>query len=662
MDTAPSDIRFAPQPGSSVDTHTLIGKKPNKIIPVPPELRRHTVARERDTLVNDIKINTGCSVDSHWEHGKISQFDIYGPGASVDIAVRQINHWISRVHAKSKESSAWAKTPAFDSNRWYYEEVEEKERDRKQVFKGPAPNTLERQAECWPESLSNQSITPRDVFGNKLERLDSLRMQDEVFITLLPAHYGIWTIEILGPNVINVEAAESHFLTIVEKICTESFGTQHSFNLILDDREGIDVVLEEAEMWWPNHNDRIVPRLLPHRMMDDPGSFRRESLHATYLSKLQNSFQLALEAVRQTKGAYDLTIRLGCLAISSKHVKDDKIGHISHKENFLKEIDGKVQLDVKKWFADGVVGAQIFRQLVSASNFLEPTRSAGYFGYVPTSLEQTRPTFRGTWVFRDPAAPPRQQHPSNTMQPPPPMCLLIVQIDWTDDEEGVYEKSAPRFYKLEQGKLGPRKNMDIYLLELGERRGWHFALESLISVHPKSVSPILIDFAERAKIKPNYDMSSTESFAEWDQTPTIKRHLQTGRLDTVYSFGIQKTCYKVEVTKMWYPQQKLPVWGLAVRHVEWATHLAELERLPIGRQADWGHTVSTFLPDDGLTSYSSGEENIDLDMGHLSLRLAEYNSNTDVPPRDGIRILTDKLMQLSAIISSVTSGGKRASI
>jgi hypothetical protein len=155
-------------------------------------------------------------------------------------------------------------------------------------------------------------------------------------------------------------------------------------------------------------------------------------------------------------------------------------------------------------------------------------------------------------------------------------------------------------------------------------------------------------------MRPDHDVSSTESFAEWDQTPTIKKYLQTGRLDMIYSFGIKKTYYKVEYTCMWYPGQKLPFWGLAVRHTEWATHLAELERLPVGRKADWGHTVATFLPEDGQTTYSAAKKDEDFGMTNLNL-----GPNVEAPPRDGIRILMDKLLQLSAIVSSVsdTTGG-----
>jgi hypothetical protein len=307
-----------------------------------------------------------------------------------------------------------------------------------------------------------------------------------------------------------------------------------------------------------------------------------------------------------------------------------------------------------------------------ADDFLEPIKSSAYFGHMPKSLHGTRPMFRGTWVFTDPssmvAPPPREpvavRHAGRPKAPPqkaastttpltaPQSSLIVVQVDWTDDEEGLYEKTTTRFYKLEPGFKAPRKNMDINLLELGESRGWHFALESLIPVAAKSVSPVIIGFADRVKMRPDHDHRSTESFAEWDQTPTVKKHLRTGRLDTIYSFGIRQTCYKVEAACMWYPGQKLPVWGLCVRHTEWATHLAELEHLPVGRKADWGHTVATFLPDDGQSCYTSAVEDEDFGMKNLDL-----GPGVEEPPRDGIRILMDKLLQLSAIVSSITDRG-----
>ena len=110
-------------------------------------------------------------------------------------------------------------------------------------------------------------------------------------------------------------------------------------------------------------------------------------------------------------------------------------------------------------------------------------KSAGYFGHTPESLQDTRPMFQGTWVFSDPisaAVPAREpvrhsgrpqpfdQKQPNTDNVAPQAGLIVIQVDWTDDEHGKYEKLAKRFYRLEHGKSGPGKNMDINLLELGE--------------------------------------------------------------------------------------------------------------------------------------------------------------------------------------------------
>jgi hypothetical protein len=104
--------------------------------------------------------------------------------------------------------------------------------------------------------------------------------------------------------------------------------------------------------------------------------------------------------------------------------------------------------------------------------------SGGYFGCVPASLSDTRPTLRGTWVFRDPnSAFPRQSGRSvphsNTSHDKDDVAIplaasFIVQVDWTEDEEGQYEKGPPRFYKLEAGKGSPKRNMNVNMLELGE--------------------------------------------------------------------------------------------------------------------------------------------------------------------------------------------------
>jgi hypothetical protein len=115
---------------------------------------------------------------------------------------------------------------------------------------------------------------------------------------------------------------------------------------------------------------------------------------------------------------------------------------------------------------------------------LEPTKSAAFFGYIPESLTKTRPIFRGTWVFRDPdsavsfsrATPRHAGRPAPLSRnsthkddsAPAPSCLYVIQVDWTDDEEGQYEKGVPIFHKLKHGKQGPNKNLDVSMLELGE--------------------------------------------------------------------------------------------------------------------------------------------------------------------------------------------------
>jgi len=133
---------------------------------------------------------------------------------------------------------------------------------------------------------------------------------------------------------------------------------------------------------------------------------------------------------------------------------------------------------------DDELGCQVMESLFGAKDLLEPIKSAGFFGHLPLTLEQTVPVFRGTWVFRDPnvsapqpaAAPFRhagrfavaQQHAPSSVatSSSPATSLFVVQVDWTDDEKGLYEKTDTRFYKLAPGKNAPKVNMEINVLEL----------------------------------------------------------------------------------------------------------------------------------------------------------------------------------------------------
>lgn len=187
------------------------------------------------------------------------------------------------------------------------------------------------------------------MFGGKLEKLDSLRVQDKVWLTLSQNKAGRWQIKIAGHDVEEAEIAREHFQTLLDQVRADASGIQQTCNVILDEREGINVELQQDEEWWPNHTNRIVPRLLPHHMMNEPGSFRQEGVQEEHLSNIQTALKRGLDSVRHKKGAYEFVVRLGSLALSSKHVSDEKVGQTFAKETFLKDINGQIGLDVKKW-------------------------------------------------------------------------------------------------------------------------------------------------------------------------------------------------------------------------------------------------------------------------------------------------------------------------
>ncbi|OSS49695.1 hypothetical protein B5807_06148 [Epicoccum nigrum] len=617
-------------------------------IPVHAEYRRPTHRREGETLVNSVYKETGCIVVAHWQQQFIVGFEVLaGPNSNNAVAV--INQWIAQGNEKSKDSSAWAKMPAFNIDGWYQQQLQQQDNERRERFLGPVPNVQEDEPERlkivvhWPRDLLVQELTPRAVFGNELQGLNEIRKQDMVYITPLPNH----DVEILGFDDDSVEAAESHYRTLVNSVRAKSNVNRVS-NMILDEQEGIDVVFLQADHWWPNVDDVVVPQLVPSPMMDQPGTFRDDGLSDQQVEEIQTSIRRYVEAVSYTKGAYDFAIRLGAVALDSIKIDKTHIGKKHGKEKFIRSINGPVDLKPKKWLFDHKLGMQVYDHLIAADDLLEPTKAGDYWGTKSSSLEDTIPSLRGIWIFRDP----------NDVQAQPrllPACSrLVVQIDWTDDGKGSFEKTGTRFYKLDAGKGGPRINMDLNLLELGESRAWSFALESMMPMTRSTVPPILTGFAQGVIVKPGTDVTSSQSFAEWDLTHSVRNLLLFGRLDKIYSFGVQNTCYKVELTAMWYPLQSSPCWGLAVRHSEWATHLAELEGLQTGHQATWGRNVlDTFLPKDGGSSAQTAED----DFGIGALRVDEDRPTPPRLPHEGVRTLTDILLQLSKIVTTVATGG-----
>jgi hypothetical protein len=177
-------------------------------------------------------------------------------------------------------------------------------------------------------------------------------MQDSVWITLIGLQSSEdkkWQIEIVGHELGDVVTASEHLKTLLVQVEADASGIQHAHNVILDEREGIMVQLQRDEDWWPNHADTVVPRLPSDEMMDKPGNFRQEVLHSTQVDSIRTAIESSLERVRSRKGAYDFAVRLGCIALRSRHIGDDKLGQRFTKKTFLRNINGPVELDVKKW-------------------------------------------------------------------------------------------------------------------------------------------------------------------------------------------------------------------------------------------------------------------------------------------------------------------------
>lgn len=103
-------------------------------------------------------------------------------------------------------------------------------------------------------------------------------------------------------------------------------------------------------------------------------------------------------------------------------------------------------------------GEELLARLMVADHLLEPTIANNSFGIAskPGALSETKCTLRGTWVFKDP-------HKLSALS-----SDYVVQVHWTVDEDGMYEKEYIKFYRLDPGRIAPKEKVDIKLLELGE--------------------------------------------------------------------------------------------------------------------------------------------------------------------------------------------------
>jgi hypothetical protein len=126
------------------------GRKPTRTIQVPEGTLPHIPHNNIITTCNFWKgESNGCEVVAQWSHGpkykdivsrRLTGFNLYGTGSQADAAVRIINKWIESVRNKNPSTTRWAKNKAFDANKWYYDEINQMENERRQKFKGPPPD------------------------------------------------------------------------------------------------------------------------------------------------------------------------------------------------------------------------------------------------------------------------------------------------------------------------------------------------------------------------------------------------------------------------------------------------------------------------------------------------------------------------------------------
>ncbi|KAF2267033.1 hypothetical protein CC78DRAFT_566447 [Lojkania enalia] len=628
-------------------------RKPNRTIQVPPEFRPEVFGGSLKALVNDWKVETGCDVVHYLDiHQKLRHFDIFSSGGgNVDAAVRAVNKWISHANTKTAASTSWSRMPAFDPNKWYYEKVDEMEVERKNMFKGPAPKDNHPEFKIvvdWPAKLGAMKTFPTDIFGTKLEALDSIRKDDEVFISLLPHQNPPSKVVIEGYEMECVINAEQHYLNLAQKVLMNKLRefNSASVNIVLDQDEGDKVVINQTEDWWPVTKDLAIPRLLVS-LMDEPGRFRRAGLPPKQLRRIQEEIRSVLDTIRFDRGFYDFTIRFGCVALSGLTKKDMEKQY--PVKAFLKNIDSRPLCQVKHWAFDFFSGQKLLGRMMATPDVLAPVKiGEGMYGFTPSTLEETRPVYHSTWVLHDPNAPMSKRNRGRLahqgIDQVMNLSLVVVQVEWTEDEEGVYEKMPARFYKLKHGTAAPVEHLDVKLFELGESRAWRFAIEKMMAVPASTLSPVIANFVDSIKMKSAKEVESNPcgGFAQWKLTPSVKLH--TGRLDKVYTFGLRNTHYLVEVLEMWSPAQKPPCWGVVVRHKDWSTHLNQLERLPQGGAGYFGaDSIETFLPGNGRTS----NDNLEQNLGKMTLNGDSESGDSDVA---GIKLLISKLMRLSEII------------
>lgn len=296
----------------------------------------------------------------------------------------------------------------------------------------------------WPEELQQLRHTPRDAFGNKLERLRDLRMTHEVYISLLHGD----NVQIMEPYEEGVQAAAARYQNLTELVLHSQRNQYLKVNVLLDVPEdsASQVLIKHSEPWWSVRG--IVPQLLP-----DKNAPKATGPSPEVLRDLRDAIETALETIRRQPGYYEFAIRYGSLYLRNFNLNESTaLGEAVSVSAFLKAIEGRVSCNIKSWYAP--YDREILQRLIACEELLEPTApGSGFFGVTPSSLSATLPSYRAYFIFKDPYA--REQN-------------VVVKINWEEDEDEVlgYKRHPVRFYKLKDSALAPKELMAANLLEL----------------------------------------------------------------------------------------------------------------------------------------------------------------------------------------------------
>lgn len=193
---------------------------------------------------------------------------------------------------------------------------------------------------------------PRDVLGYNLEVLDTIRMDDEVFITLTGGGAQPPALLIQGFALEHVKAAEGHLHNLIKKVEGNFFDFEPAY-ICLDESKGTQVALRKpAPTDFPQVGEELIPIFqlsTTQRETNLTKAALDRFLTPEKLAQLQYQLAMSLESIRYKRASCDLTIRLGSFTLTRHGIFNQTV---VPKEKFLATLTSESRLvdtAVTKW-------------------------------------------------------------------------------------------------------------------------------------------------------------------------------------------------------------------------------------------------------------------------------------------------------------------------